>query len=57
MYARTLHTHALMQTQTHACAQRVVQAASMVKEGQIQEALVVYQKALDLHDRLHGSER
>ena len=56
MYAH-MHTHALMQTQTHACAQRVVQAGSMVKEGQIQEALVVYQKALDLHDRLHGSER
>ena len=29
----------------------------MVKEGQIQEALVMYQKALDLNDKLHGPER
>ena len=29
----------------------------MVKEGQIQEALGMYQKALDLNDKLHGPER
>jgi hypothetical protein len=29
----------------------------MVKEGQIQEALVMYQKALDLNHKLHGPER
>ena len=34
-----------------------MQAGSMVKEGQIQEALVMYQKALDLNDKLHGPER
>jgi hypothetical protein len=38
-------------------AQRVMQAGSMAKEGQIQEALVMYQKALDLNDKLHGPER
>jgi len=35
----------------------VMQAGSMAKEGQIQEALVMYQKALDLNDKLHGPER